>query len=312
MADSTEVDTNFQYLGILVLAIIALILGLVIHSFIIGVNVNDWWKGRSVTSVDHVVTSLGMSRMGAQCANTMYFLLMFFLSRPLSDVMRDILDSVYAFCIYSNIWLTSLLSIVFCLKITNLRTRLFLYLRKVIVPRTVHFIVASGLLSAFSCLMPKLKIPSGEIYNTTMKNQLVDCIRVNFLIYFSTGASIPMIFYFTSSILLFSSLYHHTVKMKRSSNLSINLETHYSAMKLVFVTFIYNTTFFTGYLFGFFYYNFLCVDLKWLHMVLNFLPTVHSSYMIYRTARLKRKMSKILQNYIDFLYQRKGAETSNI
>ncbi|XP_073529528.1 taste receptor type 2 member 64-like [Phyllobates terribilis] len=300
MADSTETDTLIQNLGLLILTIIALIPGMPIHTFIIGVNVNDWWKERSMTSVDQIVTSLGISRMCTQFANTLYyFVLMFCTSSLDSYISLLIIDMFYLFFKYSNFWQTTLLSMVLCLKISNFRNRLFLYLRRVIPQRTGHFIAASGVFSALNFLIYlwmvlNVMIKHG-IYNTTMDNPNTECIYANSIYSFTIGAFIPLLFSYISSVLLFSSLYYHTVKMKMSSNLSINLETYYSAMKFVSFTFIYNTISFIGHCVCVFYYYFYCVNLPWLYIMLDFLPTVHSFYLIYRTVNLRSQMSKVLQ-----------------
>ncbi|KAM4043898.1 taste receptor type 2 member 2-like [Anomaloglossus baeobatrachus] len=314
MADYTEEDAYDKYLN--VFAIITLIPGLVIHSFIIGVNVNDWWKGRSVTSVDHVITSLAITRMGSQCGYIIFFFIESFLqSSQYLDVILSIFSMSYPFFTYCNIWLTSLLSIVFCLKISTLRTRQFLHLRRMILPRTGHFIVASGLISAVSCLLTLwINVPQNNddgSHNTTIQNQLYDDGNFASVYYFNIGAFIPMIFYLISSIFLFASLYHHTVKMKMSSNVSINLETYYSAMKFISITFIYNII----YVFGLFAHIVCSVlygaGFSWLNRIFVFLPSLHSSYLIYRTAKLRSQMSEALQSFIDLLFPRKSTETRN-
>ncbi|XP_073529521.1 taste receptor type 2 member 9-like [Phyllobates terribilis] len=314
MADSTQGDALVHSLGVLASAIITLVPGLLIHSFIIGVNVNDWWKGRSVTSIDHIVTSLGISRMCTQCAFIIFLFLASFSKSSLPvDVIMLIFPMAYSFFTYSNIWLTSLLSIVFCLKISNLRTRPFLYLRRVILPRTGHFIVASGLLAAVICFMPFWsyinEIINDGPYNTTIDNQPIGDSSIVNVYHFSIGSSIPMIFYVISSVLLFSSLYHHTVKMKMSSNLSINLETYYSAMKFVSFTFIYNIIYFFGMFASVFCYYLYGVRITWGNIIFGCLPVLHSSYLIYRTAKLRSQMSKVLQKVTEFLFPRKSTET---
>ncbi|KAG9463166.1 hypothetical protein GDO78_022268 [Eleutherodactylus coqui] len=312
MADSTEGDTDVRYLGLLVLALIALIAGLVIHSFIIGVNVTDWWKGGSVTPVDHIVTSLGISRMCAQCASTLYFFIYPIFWRNLDSLATLLIGLSCDFLCSANMWLTSLLSIVLCLKISNFHTRLFLYLRGMIAHRTVYLIGASALLSAVNSLITLLvtvtKISSGETYNKTMAYPITDCIHINYVYPVTIAVSFPLLFYCISSVLLFTSLYHHTTKMKMSSNLSISLETYYSVMKFISVTFIYNTLYFICFISCILYYYIHCVNPDRLYIVLGFLPVLHSSYLIYRTAKLRSQMSKGLQNVTDFLFQRKDTE----
>ncbi|KAG9467811.1 hypothetical protein GDO78_014250 [Eleutherodactylus coqui] len=307
MADTTQSDTDVLYLGLLAPALIALIAGLVIHSFIIGVNVTDWWKGRPVTPVDLIVTSLGISRMGTQCANTLYTFLIRLLKLD-SPITVVIIGTVYAFFAYANAWLISLLSIVLYMKIANFHTKLFLYLRGVIIHRTVCCIVAAVLLSAISLI----EIMMRAITDGTKdggNNITRHCNSSRTLYKFIFGGSLPQIFSFISSVLLFILLYHHTAKMKMSSNLSINLETYYSAMKFVSFTCIYSIIYLFGHFACLFYYSLYCVSLSWFRIVLEFLPALHSSYLIYRTAKLRSQMSKVLQNLIDFLHQRKDTET---
>ncbi|KAG9463326.1 hypothetical protein GDO78_021970 [Eleutherodactylus coqui] len=314
MADSTEGDTDIQDLDLLAPALIVLIAGLLIHSFIIGVNVTDWWKGRSVTPVDHIVTILGISRMCVQCSITLYVFLIRIYRKKL-DSQRTVVNisTVYAFFAYANLWLTTLLSIVFYLKISNFHSRLFLYLRGMIVHRIVYFIVAAVLLSTISCLMPFIVgIPveaKDGVNNKTINNLYKHCIYSKTLYNYIIVGSFPKLFSCVSSVLLFTSLYHHIIKMKMSSNLSINLEAYYAAMKFISFTFIYSIIYFVVQSVITLYYFFHCVNLIWLRIVLEFLPALHSSYLIYRTAKLRSQMFKVLQNLIDFLLQRKATET---
>ncbi|KAG8548281.1 hypothetical protein GDO81_025895 [Engystomops pustulosus] len=291
----------------------ALMAGLVIHSFIIGVNVSDWWRGRSVTPVDLIVTSLGISRMCTQSTITIdVILLMFLQSYPHSEVLLDIMATLYVFFTSINIWLTSLLSVVLCLKISNLHTRLFLYLRRMILHRTGCLIAASGIVSIINSLLNLLlaikKIHEGRTHNSTIHELFIDCMDINSVCTFTAGAFFPLLLYFTSSVLLFVSLYHHTTRMKMSSNLSINLETYYSAMKLVSFTFMYNTVYLFSHITSLLYHHLYCYTSPWIHVVLDFLPVLHSSYLIYRTAKLRNQMSKVLHNVMDYLFQRKTTE----
>ncbi|XP_069582973.1 taste receptor type 2 member 4-like [Ranitomeya imitator] len=310
MADSTEDGTLIQNLGPLTLKIIALILGLVIHTFIIGVNVNDWWEGRSVTSVERVVVFLGISRMCTQFVNVLYYSVLTFCARSLGSYLPLlIMDMFYLFFNCSSFWLTCLLSIVFCLKISTLRTRMFLYLKTMILPRTGHFIAASGLFSASSSIIHLCLVLNAMIkprtYNTTMNDPNPDCIAAKNIYSFTIGSAMPISFNLIFTILLFVSLYHHTMKMKMSSNLSINLETYYSAMKFVSFIFIYNTVYFISHSVSVFYSYLYCINPPLLYIMLEFLPALHSSYLIYRTAKLRSHMSKVLQNVMNFLFQRK-------
>ncbi|KAG9466925.1 hypothetical protein GDO78_015882 [Eleutherodactylus coqui] len=308
MADSTEGDTDIRYL-----ALLALIAGLLIHSFIIWVNVTDWWKGRSMTHIDQIVTCLGISRMCSDCANILLSFIDPIFQGNLDSHVALVIGIGYNFSISANIWLSSLLSIVFWLKISNFHTRLFLYLRGMIVHRTVYLIGASVLISAVNSLIFLLTITedsNSRTYNKSMTNPIAYCKYIDYVYPVTIGAIFPLLSHSISSVLLFTSLYHHITKMKMSSNLSINLETYYSVMKFVAFTFIYNTVFLLCYFYCIFYYYVHCVHLSWLIIVMGFLPVLHSSNLIYRTAKLRSQMSKVLQNVIDFLFDSKDTETS--
>ncbi|XP_073529522.1 taste receptor type 2 member 9-like [Phyllobates terribilis] len=314
MADAAEGDAFVLNLSLLASAICALLPGLFIHSFIIGVNVNDWWKRRSTTTVDHILTCLGISRMCTQCTLTLYFILATFFLCGLDLVLvESIINPFYAFFFNSNIWLTALLSIIFCLKISTFRTTLFLYLKSMIIHRSGRVIVISLLLSAITSLVYMFiannKIPNGETCNTTMDYPLSHLSYILSIYSFIIGSLTPLLFYFISSVLLFISLYHHTVKLKMRSNLSINLDTYYSAMKFVSFTFIYNTTYFIGYCACALYHVFHHALVAWPYIILDFLSVLHSSYMIYRTVKLRSQMSKVLQIVTNFLLERKSSET---
>ncbi|KAG8548274.1 hypothetical protein GDO81_025888 [Engystomops pustulosus] len=316
MADTTEGDTDVLYLGVLVPGLMALIAGLVIHSFIIGVNVSDWWRGRSVTPVDHIVTSLGILRMCIQCVSILGFLLYGFFLRSLkARVILVITNTVYNVLIFTNIWLTSLLSIVYYLKISNLHTRLFLYLRRMMLPRTGRLIVALILFCALYSLMSVLLLISNKSnkgkYNTTSNNEFIGCNSIHSTYIIPIGTFLPLIFNFTSSVLLFVSLYHHTTRMKMSSNLSINLETYYSTMRFVGFTFLYNTVYFMGHFTNVFYLCFYCTTIEWVYVAVGFLPVLHSAYLVQGTAKLRIQMSKVVQNIIDFFTPKKVAEDGN-
>ncbi|XP_056419468.1 taste receptor type 2 member 9-like [Hyla sarda] len=310
MADPTKGDTMVLYLDVLVPALIALIPGLVINSFIIVINVTDWLNGRSVTLVDLIITSLGISQMCTQCVNTLSLIVSTIFKNNLHvNVTVFIMEALYSFITYTNVWLTSLMSIVFCLKISNLRTRLFLYLRRMIDQRTVHFIVGSVLLSAINCLLPLLPaiihVTKGGTYNTTMGSLSIDCKLTDSLYIHIISSIIPLLFSSISSVLLFTSLYRHITKMKMSGNLSINLETYYSAMTFVSINFIYNIIYVIIHMVTVFIFHLYCEYVPWFYTVLELLPVLHSSYLIYRTAKLRSHMSKVVQNVIDFLFQKK-------
>ncbi|KAG8539893.1 hypothetical protein GDO81_020149 [Engystomops pustulosus] len=230
--------------------------------------------------------------------------------KPLDlSVTVAILDVIYNFFSYANIWLTSLLFIVFYLKISNLHTRLFLYLRRMTSHRTGRLIAASILLSAINCVIAQCmrlsKVTKGGTYNVTKINLFK---TGSFLLNFIIGTFLPLFFYCISSVLLFISLYHHTTRMKMSSNLSINLETYYSAMKLVSFTFIYNTMYFFGHFIILLCYQIYYVMIIWPFLILDFLPILHSSYLIYTTAKLRNPISQVLHNIMDFFFQRKNTE----
>ncbi|CAN2390804.1 hypothetical protein PRIEUP_LOCUS841, partial [Pristimantis euphronides] len=96
--------------------------GFLINIFIVAVNILELKKGGPMTTADNVITSLGISRMVFQVIcllNIIYFY-------KLDNLFLVLILLVDMPSIYSSIWLSTLLCVIFCLKIPTLQNGFFL------------------------------------------------------------------------------------------------------------------------------------------------------------------------------------------
>ncbi|XP_066445132.1 taste receptor type 2 member 7-like [Eleutherodactylus coqui] len=281
---------------ILVLAVGLLFLaGFLINVFIVAVNISEWKKGRPVSTTDKIITSLGISRMVFQVVCLLDVIWYTYLYTPRS--LFFMLDIFLQFTsIYSEIWLSTLLSAVFFFKISTFQNAFFLWLKILVLNRVFHLIVVSVMVSVSYSLVYCLMFTLRSSHNSTQDAYDNLLMGVSEIIFLKTG---PFIIYLIFSVLLLIYLYHHVSRMRSRRNETSHLDTYYKTMK------------FTG--FSIFYaaaYIFTDQTTFWSdilsHLVHEFLwqvfPTLHSIYLIYMTAKLRIQVS----NMIHFLRRRCG------
>ncbi|XP_063775271.1 taste receptor type 2 member 4-like [Pseudophryne corroboree] len=308
MAGPMEREYHVQYPS-LVATVITFIAGLMAHSFIIAVNVTEWLKRRPVTAVDQILTSLGVTR------TCLLFLLL--LDMVSFIFLRNLMNLPTQLFIYltehssnlTDIWLTTLFSVVFCLKISNFDNALFLRLKIVVSRRVVPLILASVLVSilfiSMFCFIDHKIMSNNPVQNTTMNNtHLPEIIHV--YIFMAMGNSVPFLIYCTSSILLITSLCLHLRRMRCNKNVTTNLEAYYKAIKFMTFCLICFMLRIGSNLLALHFY--LQIDFVWIFTILNSLPILHSIYLICRTNKLKDHASRILRHGTNCLFNKRGPE----
>ncbi|XP_073484957.1 taste receptor type 2 member 4-like [Aquarana catesbeiana] len=167
MANSTEEDNYESILGqnlfLSALLVILVLAGLVVQLFIVAVNVIDWRKGSSMTGADKMITSIGISRIFFHTLQLLEFFLLFYFVESLYYLpeiflfitMISFLGHSSAF---SNILLSTLLSIFFYIKISTFHNVFFLSLKAIMSRRVIYLIIACVTLSlgytSMSVLIP--------------------------------------------------------------------------------------------------------------------------------------------------------------
>nr|DBA25508.1 TPA: hypothetical protein GDO54_009888 [Pyxicephalus adspersus] len=212
--------------GIFILATISLQL------FIVIVNVIDWLKGRSLTAADQIITSIGITRIiFSVCSPFYYFTYYCTAELRVIFLVLNLVFGITSF--FASIWLSSLLSILFCFKISTFRNVFFSRL-KTILSQRVLFLIFASVLMAFGytvmfCLVVTHKLfGSSGNYDFLFYNQNFQLIISMHIL----GNIFPIITCFASSVILIISLGFHIRQMKTHRNMLSVLH----SISLIYVT----------------------------------------------------------------------------
>ncbi|XP_066445116.1 taste receptor type 2 member 13-like [Eleutherodactylus coqui] len=276
---------------ILILAVgLSFLAGFLINVFIVAVNISEWRKGRMISTADKVITSLGISRMVFQvtCLLNVFCDIYFYRLSVLffASVLFFELSSVY-----SSIWLSTLLSVIFFLKISTLHNPFFLRLKILVLNRVLLLIVASIVVSisfAFAYdWMNTFKIPHNSTQETYLNGYTG--LRVLTLIFWCTG---PLLTYFISSILLIICLYNHVSRMRSGRNRTSHLDTYYKTIKFTGFSLFSSTVYMIIDLTYTYWYD--AFGLLGVYFIWQIFPTLHSIYLISVTTKLRIQVSNMV------------------
>lgn len=280
-------------LGLIAAAIISFLLGMTTQSFIVIVHLVDHLKGRLLSPVDQILLSLGIVRLFFEVFSLVdaFFIFLFQNVFPL-PVMIFLYLIVNASNL-SNIWLTTVFSVIFCLKIANFHNAFFLRLKNGLSQQVVRLIIGSILLSICymslflwvdSYLNPPKQLRSHGINETEYLTHV--------FIFVAMGNSFPFIIYSSSTILLIASLFLHMKQMKSNSNVTASLDTYYKAIKFMsFCLFCFLLLLATNVVILYYYKSLNAIAL---FIIWQVFPTLHSIYLIYRTNKLRECFLRIL------------------
>ncbi|XP_069830358.1 putative taste receptor type 2 member 33 [Dendropsophus ebraccatus] len=272
-------------------------IGVFIHSFVAIVNITDWLKGAVLSSTDHILTVLGVTRIFFQCSATCYIVLIFFFPRALfKEFLLFAIDLSEVFFTYLSFWLTTLLSVVFCLKICNLKSGLFLFLKSLILPKVLHFIVMSVLVSicyTTVCIwFGNFELPQ-ELEIAKTNNGTLEA-NWNYVVIFVFGTFAPSFIYLVAAVLLVVSVCLHMSRMRGHSHSMTHFKTFHTAIQFVTVCSLYYIVHASGIQVAFYCYYFQSMEYLWLYTITDSLPVLHSIYLICKTAKLRSRFSVIV------------------
>ncbi|KAM8953299.1 taste receptor type 2 member 4-like [Pelodytes ibericus] len=310
--------TPYQ-ITVLTVTVITFIEGFLANGFIVAVYSTDRLGGREMKASDNILLSLSISRMCYQCLSLLRTFSFAFLppspALEVTIVTSTFLEIVF---FYTSLWFVTLLSILYFLKIANYSHAFFLRLKTMISRRILLFIVVAVLISVCNtCLHIKVSGSETGFDNSTQNLSTGDTdtcryrANDNYIYVFILGNSGPFLIYSTSSVLLFTSLYHHIKQMSDSNNgfTTSHLNSYYMAIKSMAVCFL-----FYGLQVG---TNILCIfcnflfGLMWTQIFLNFFPALHSNYLIYGTPKLRQLFTHRVQQGVNCVLNRGDGEPNS-
>lgn len=137
----------------LVLSASQFILGMLGNGFIVVVNGSSWFKNKTISLSDFIITNLALSRIILLWILLVDGVLMVFFSKVHEEgIIMQIIDIFWTFTNHLSIWLATCLSVLYCLKIANFSHPVFLWLKWRLSRMVVQMILGALLLSCASAL----------------------------------------------------------------------------------------------------------------------------------------------------------------
>ncbi|XP_012369030.2 taste receptor type 2 member 20-like [Octodon degus] len=185
-------------------------------AFIALVNCIDWVKRKRISVVDRILTALAVSRIGLMWTLVTSWFLKVFHPTACTKVI-NFTWIVWEINNHFNIWLATILSIFYFLKITNFSNFIFHYLKKRVNKVSLVIFLGGLVFLPFSYMMTPVyetKNIKGYLENVTGKPELKGGIYLSRRILFMLVKFLPFLMSLTCSLLLISSLISHLKKMK--------------------------------------------------------------------------------------------------
>ncbi|KAM8953296.1 taste receptor type 2 member 4-like [Pelodytes ibericus] len=286
-----------------VINLIEMAVGILLNAFIILMNFIWWLEGRSVQSIDLILCSLGFARL---------FLLVMYVIYD-SILLIWLHDSKYLLQIYFTtemfvglccLWISSLLCVFYCVKITNYSHRFFLYLKLNIsrlVPRLLLASVTISFLSSLPCAWIVDETGSNSTNTSSTFYNAQSNVKIHYIsmsIIYCSGSLVPIIIFCTAISLLIGSLLSHTSRMKsmnagfRNPRLEALTSAVRNMLSFMFFYLIYIGSMCSGYL-NMHYGNIVGKLISFI--VINAYPSLHSIVLILSHARLNQVIRRGVQ-----------------
>nr|XP_034958904.1 taste receptor type 2 member 8-like [Zootoca vivipara] len=297
--------TLFELFGFILLVIETLI-GMVGNGFIAIINFIDWFSSRKLSSADMILSCLGLFRfafhaIGIQTA----ILLLFFID---TFQMRNIYISCgasWTFVNTANLWFAAWLSVLYCVKIANFSHPLFLQMKRRF-PGMVPWlllgtVVFSAIITTIEAIMVSRPMSECKTIESLLSNNTDAGIKTSYfckysLLLYVVPEFFPFIIFFSSSILLLTSLWRHKNHLRNSAR-DVSTEVHLNAIKaLASFSILYVSSFFVEILARFFYWN----GMEAIEMIFLLLHVVaayssgHAIILIFINPKLKQESIKML------------------
>ncbi|XP_056419446.1 taste receptor type 2 member 66-like [Hyla sarda] len=194
---------------------------------------------------------------------------------------------------YSSIWLSTLLSIVFYLKISNIHSVFFLQMRRLFSKKILYFIMASLLVSIGQTLMTYFVKYRRIVFSNSTNDYIHKNIYLKHAVFFG-NIFVLLFIRFLSSLFLITSLYLHIRHMRCNRNVTNSLDPYYRIIKYIAGSFFTFVLFCITSLVAVRFYNmfgFVILSISW-----TTIETLHSMLLIYVTPKLKNPLSRILKS----------------
>lgn len=281
-------------------------MGTVLNVFIVVVQFVRWKALKSMETRDKIITCLGISR-SLFLANVVfaYIVALYFSHWTNQNVFLTLIIWFSGMMLhYTNLWITTVLYMFYCLKIASYCCTWFIFMKTNISRLVPPFIVASLLVSVASSLpfgmyvfwLRQENSANFSLRNVTMNISNFQHKYQDQVIIFSVGSLLPFLLFSGAIYLLIQSLWRHTRQMRSNgtSFRSPNLEAHFDVAKSMILFFLCQVIYFSSMICSF--SDMLNINDPWNigYSILICSPSfLHSAYMVYGNAKLKQAFKEL-------------------
>ncbi|XP_042304577.1 taste receptor type 2 member 40-like [Sceloporus undulatus] len=218
--------SSSETIAFLVAAAILAFGGLIFNGFIVTVITIEWTKSRSLSSIELLLLTLGLSNFWSSVLLTPFYINEYAM-RIFSDLMLQILFFINVFLAMSRFWFTAWLCVFYCIKIMNNTQKFFLWCKLRISWLIPRFLVGSLVFSFIPSFLASRNIwiqlqknTTKNFTNMTQRKELEHTLGALEIIFVVLGASGPLLVVLLCSILVVTSLCRHSYRrMDKESNL---------------------------------------------------------------------------------------------
>ncbi|KAM6162647.1 taste receptor type 2 member 13 [Erethizon dorsatum] len=282
--------------------VVQVVIGSLSNGFVVLINCADWVNKRKLSSVDQILIVLAISRIGLIWDISVSWF-QFTDSFPKGQQKLIITIYIWIFFNHFSLWLATILSIFYLLKIASFSRSTFLYL-KWRVKKVILMILLGNLVFL---LLNMIRISThiedwknGHERNATWNSTVSDSATLSKLIVFNVTmfSLTPFILALISFLLLIISLWKHLQKMQLNSegHRDPRTKAHINALKIVVSFLLLYTSYFLSLLVSWISH---IHQIKLVHILCMtaglFYPSIHSLFLILGNSKLRQASLFVLR-----------------
>ncbi|XP_012508183.1 PREDICTED: taste receptor type 2 member 16 [Propithecus coquereli] len=267
------------------------------NSLIVAVLCREWLQVKRLSPLDMILTSLGICRF---CLQWLSILSNFFRYFNLKYVFWY-LSIIWEFSNILIFWLTSLLAVFYCVKVSSFTNPIFLWLRWRI-SRLVPWLLLGSLMISCVTIIPSTLSKFTQIQLNTMehlpRNSTVIVRLAMFQQYLINAhklvaVGIPFLVFLASTTLLVASLIQHVWQMQHRNTGHGNscMKAHSTALRSLAILFIFFTSYFLTIVISLTHKLLVQESLFWVwEPVIYAVVTIHSTSLMSSSPTLKKAL----------------------
>ncbi|KAG8445899.1 hypothetical protein GDO86_010623, partial [Hymenochirus boettgeri] len=254
---------------------------MIVNGFIVVTSLLEWKAKQSLKTTDTVLMCLGLTRLSFNLSSALWLL----------PGVEAFFYVMWHFLNWSSLWFVSLLSVIYCVKITNYKNCVFIYM-KLNISKLLKWLILGNLVTSlvFALLFQFTWKELSQCWINSTESTLnsTTCVTNTFLVMslfiYYLGSSLPFIMFCITALLVIHSLLSHTQQIRSSGTglESAHLKAHFSVLKKMVFSFTLYIAYFLSDAFNFTQpLGIVTFGFAFSNLMPDFYTLVHSMFIIY-------------------------------